>query len=71
MTGFSLKSYFPTYYGIHGLVYECKQICYELEMPDIMGTYAPQSEIKSSIFLKMNEKQNMKMNENETEHENG
>ena len=42
--------------GIHGLAYECKQICHELEMPDILGTFAPKTKIKSSIFLKMNEK---------------
>ena len=42
--------------GIHGLAYECKQICHELEMPDILGTFVPKTKIKSSIFLKMNEK---------------
>ena len=42
--------------GIHGLAYECKQICHELEMPDILGTFAPKTKIKSSIFLKLNEK---------------
>ena len=42
--------------GIHGLAYECSQICRELELPDIMGTFANKNRIKSSIFLKMNEK---------------
>ena len=42
--------------GIHGLAYECTQICRELELPDIMGTFANKNRIKSSIFLKMNEK---------------
>ena len=42
--------------GIHGLAYECTQICCELELPDIMGTFANKNRIKSSIFLKMNEK---------------
>ena len=42
--------------GIHGLAYECKQICRELELPDIMGTFVNKNRIKSSIFLKMNEK---------------
>ena len=42
--------------GIHGLAYECTQICRELELPDIMGTFANKNRIKSSIFLKINEK---------------
>jgi len=42
--------------GMHGLAYECKQICRELELPDIMGTFVNKNRIKSSIFLKMNEK---------------
>ena len=41
--------------GIHGLAYECKQICHKLEIPDMLGTFAPKTKIKSSIFLKMNE----------------
>ena len=42
--------------GIHGLAYECAQICLEIDLPNIMGTFAYKSKINISIFLKINAK---------------
>ena len=36
--------------GIHGLAYECTKICRELELPDILGTFANKNRIKVQFF---------------------
>ena len=41
--------------GIHGLAYECGQICDEIGIPDIMCFETTEQAIKDAVWNKMNE----------------